>query len=326
MTARDGGKPRLLVIDDRCDLYFEALQTRFPDLTVEACTNADDVAHHLAALEPEVVFSIKGPSFPGALHRPVLDCPSVQWVQVGGAGVDHLLPWESAKITVTNAAGVLSPFMAEYVVGAILMCNFGFPTYWRQQREAHWRQRDWTAADGKTLLVVGLGRIGQQTARLAKAVGLRVLAVRRQLEAPESVDAVFPPDRLHEALQESDFVVLHVPLTEATRHLIDAAALARMKPSALLINCARGPVVDEGALLAALDEGGIAGAVLDVFAEEPLPTDSPLWSNERVIITPHVSDSVADWRQRFANFFADNLDRWLAGKPLHNQVDPSRGY
>lgn len=326
MTAKDAGKRRLLVIDNRCDLYLEALEARFPDLNVEACTNADDVARHLAVLEPEVVFSIKGPSFPGPAHRPVLDCPSVRWVQVGGAGVDHLLPREPSKITVTNAAGVLSPFMAEYVIGAILMCNFGFPAYWRQQQESCWHQRHWTAAAGKTLLVVGLGRIGQQTARLAKAIGLRVLAVRQQPEAPESVDAVFPPDRLHEALQESDFVVLHVPLTEATRHLIDAAALARMKPSALLINCARGPVVDEIALLAALDEGRLGGAVLDVFAEEPLPAGSPLWSNERVIVTPHVSDSVADWRQRFADFFADNLDRWLAGRPLHNQVDPSRGY
>lgn len=318
--------PPILLIDDRPADYQASLEARFPDQRFETCQTPEAVPQRLAEIAPEIVFSVKCPGLPGPAHRPVLDCPTLRWVQVGGAGVDHLPAWDPARVRVTNAAGVLSPFMAEYVIGAILMTNFGFPTYWHQQRESRWQQQDWTAAAGKTLLIVGLGRIGEQTARLAKAVGLRVLAVRRKAEAPEAVDELLPPERLHEGLVAADFVVLHVPLTETTRYLIDAEALACMKPSALLINCARGPVVDEAALLATLDEGRLAGAVLDVFAEEPLPPDSPLWSQERVIITPHVSDSVADWRRRFADFFAENLERWTAGQPLLNELDPIRGY
>ncbi len=314
--------PGVLIVDDQPDEALAVVTARFPKLTVEAARSEAAVVETLARFAPTVVFSVKSPELPGKAHHPIFAVPGLRWVQVGGAGFDHLPRWDPDKIAVTNAAGVLSPFMAEYVVGAILMSNFGFPAYLRHQRAAQWRQLAWTAAAGKTLLIVGLGRIGQETAKLAKAVGLRVLAIRRRQEAPDQVDAVLPPERLHEALAEADFVVLHVPLTEATRHLIDAAALAHLKPSAVLINCARGPVVDEAALLEALDSERLAGAVLDVFAEEPLPPESPLWAQERVIVTPHVSDSVADWRQRFAVFFADNLERWLAGEPLVNLAEP----
>ena len=326
MSRGGAPAPRLLVLHDDPEPFVDLLRERFPDLSWQTCTSEDAVSRRLAEVEPEIVYSIKCPGIPGPAHRTILECPSLAWIQVGGAGVDHLVPWDSQRLAVTNCAGVLSPFMAEYVLGAILMCNFGFPTYRRQQQAALWRQNDWTAAAGKTLLIVGLGRIGQQTAKLAKAVGLRVIGMRQRPEIPKAVDAVFPPDRLHHVLAEADFVVLHVPLTEATHHLIDAAALACMKPSAILINCARGPVVDEAALIAALDAGQLSGAVLDVFAEEPLAADSPLWALDEVIVTPHVSDSVADWQQRFAGFFADNLERWLAGRPLENVVDPSRGY
>lgn len=325
--AREAGAaPRVLLLDDSAEAYRDGLAARFPAIGFETCTSAAAVPRRLAEVAPEIAYSVKCPGLPGPAHGPALACPSLRWLQVGGAGVDHLPPWDPARIAVTNAAGVLSPFMAEYVIGAILMTNFGFPAYRQLQQEATWRQESWTAAAGKTLLIVGLGRIGRQTAKLAKAIGLRVLALRRKADAGEGVDAVFPPERLHEALAEADFAVLHVPLTEATRHLIDGPALARMKPSAVLINCARGPVVDEAALLAALRAGRLGGAVLDVFEQEPLPADSPLWSEPRVIVTPHVSDSVADWRTRFADFFADNLERWLAGAPLLNRVDPSRGY
>ena len=189
-----------------------------------------------------------------------------------------------------------------------------------------WRQHPWSGAEGKTLLVVGLGRIGQATARLAKAVGLRVLGVRRSEQAFEGIDGLYPPERLHEALGAADFVVLHVPHTQATHHLIDADALACLKPGAVLINCARGAVVDEAALIEALGRERLAGAVLDVFESEPLPPESPLWTLDRVVVTPHVSDSVEDWQRRFAAFFRDNLERWRAGEALENVVDPARGY
>ena len=317
---------RVLLAHDRPELYRDRLEARFPDIAFAAAGTPEALARALADQPPEVVFSVKCPGLPGPDQRTIVACPAVRWIQVGGAGVEHLLPWDPRRIAVSNAAGVLSHVMAEYVLGAILMTNFGFPGYRRDQERRLWRPRLWREAAGKTLLVVGLGRIGRQSARLAKAIGLRVMGLRRS-QAPEpAVDRLLPPSALHEGLAEADFVVLHLPLTEETRGLIDAAALARMKPGALLINCARGPVVDQVALLAALDRGQLACAVLDVFDEEPLPADSPFWARDDVIVTPHVSDSVADWQSRFAELFADNLERWLAGAPLRNPVDPERGY
>ncbi len=318
--------PRILVVHDRAELYLDLLHSRFPDSAIGHCGAAETLAEHLARHRPEVVLSYRSAGIPGPVHRRILECPSVVWIQAAGAGIEHLLPWDPARVTVTNAAGVLSRFMAEYVLGAVLMTNFGFPRYLRQQARGDWRGHPWSGVEGKTLLVVGLGRIGRATAKLASAAGLRVTGVRRSGEPVEGVAALFPPDRLHEALAEADFVVLHVPHTADTRRLIDAAALARMKPSAILINCARGAVVDEAALIETLRSESIAGAVLDVFETEPLPAESPLWQMDNVVITPHVSDSVADWQRRLAAFFCDNLDRWRAGQPLENVIDPARGY
>ncbi len=320
------GSPRILVVHDRAELYLDLLHSRFPEAAIGHCRAADSLAADLARHRPEVVLSYRSAGIPGPVHRLILECPSVAWIQAAGAGIEHLLPWDPARVTVTNAAGVLSRFMAEYVVGAVLMTNFGFPRYLKQQARADWRGHPWSGVEGKTLLIVGLGRIGQATAKLAAAAGLRVTGVRRSDEPVEGVAALFPPDRLHDELAEADFVVLHVPHTAETRQLIDAAALARMKPSAILINCARGAVVDEAALIDALRAGTIAGAVLDVFEIEPLPPENPLWTLDNVVITPHVSDSVADWQNRLAAFFCDNLDRWRAGRPLENVVDPARGY
>lgn len=316
----------ILLAHDATESYRARLEARFPDLTFVAAASPDELERRLAEAAPEVAFSIRSAGLPGPVQRRLVDCPSLRWIQVGGAGVEHLLPWNPERLQVTNAAGLLSHVMAEYVIGAILMSNFGFPAYGRDQAVRAWKPRPWTEAAGKTLLVVGLGRIGRQTARLAKAVGLRVVGVRRSPAPDAAIDALLPPERLHDGLAQADFVVLHAPLTAETRGLIDAEALARMKPDALLINCARGPVVDQAALIEALERREIGGAVLDVFDEEPLPPDSPLWAREDVIVTPHVADSVADWQRRFADFFGDNLERWLAGRALENLVDPARGY
>jgi phosphoglycerate dehydrogenase-like enzyme len=142
----------------------------------------------------------------------------------------------------------------------------------------------------------------------------------------DGLDTVFGPERLHEALALADAVVLVLPLTERTRNLIDAPALAAMKPGAVLVNMARGGILDEAALAEALAAGGLGGAVLDVFAEEPLPAGSPLWDLDNVIVTPHVASVFAGWERKAAEVFADNLARRLAGEPLANVIDPSRGY
>ena len=325
-TDRDPKTIRVLFLHDRAEEYIDRMRARFPEVTMEICGSADEVPAALERIAPQVVFSCKCDDIPGPGHRPLLESPSVVWTHVAGAGVEHIVPWDPEEMTVTNSAGILSPCMAETVIGAILMMNFGFPTYFRQQRAHIWQQNLWRPLAGQTLLVVGLGRIGQQVAAKAKAMGMRVLGVRRNPAPLEGIDQVLPPDALHEGLAQADYVGLHTPMTAETRGLIDAAALAAMQPHARLINTARGTVVDEQALIAALRGGTIAGAYLDVFETEPLPSDSPLWDMENVVISPHSSDLVADWYVRFADFFCDNLECWLAGQPLENVVDPARGY
>ena len=314
--------PPIVVLHDAPELYLDLLRARFADLAFETCTSEPEIREALARLRPEVAFSVKCPGLDHGVHRLLLDCPSLRWIQVGGAGVDHLGPWDPARVTVTNCAGVLSRFQAETVTGAILMLNFGFPRYLRQQAERIWRQQPWGPLSEKTLLVVGLGNIGAKVAANAKALGMTVVGLRRSAAAIPQVDEMLPLEALHEGLARADFVTLHVPLTAETRHLIDADALAAMQPGAFLINTARGPVVDEAALIAALQSGGLAGAYLDVFEVEPLPPASPLWSLESVVISPHFADAAAGWERRFAAFFADNLMRWLAGQPLEKPVAP----
>jgi len=208
----------------------------------------------------------------------------------------------------------------------MLMLNTGFHTYIAQQRQRRWQMNEWTALAGKTVLVIGLGEIGRRVARHARHLGMHVLGLRARAGAVEEVDEMVAPDHLLEALGRADVVCVHVPLVDSTRHLLDASAFAHMKPGAILVNTARGGVMDEEALLAALEDGTVAAAHVDVFETEPLPKDSPLWQAPNLVITPHMADSVSDYEERFAHFFADNLERWLAGETPLNVVDPARGY
>ena len=307
---------RVLVLHDRPEDFRDLLAARFPDLTIAYAATAEEIPRALERVRPEVVFSIKQPEFPPAIHRPAVDFPTVKWFQVGGSGYEHIVPWDGERLTVTNCAGVLARFLAETVTGAMLMLNGGFLRYLDQQRRAEWRPHAFRPLAGQTLAVVGLGQIGGRVAANAKALGMRV----RSAAPHPAADAVYPPDALYKVLAEADVVSLHLRLDEETRHVIGREALAVMKPGALLINTARGPIVDEGALVAALEDGRLGGAYLDVFETEPLPADSPLWGLANVILTPHAADSVPDWPARFAAFFADNLERWLARRPLENVV------
>jgi phosphoglycerate dehydrogenase-like enzyme len=315
------GDCRVLVLHDRPEDFRELLAARFPDLRIHYATSGEAVPGALESVRPDVVFSIKQPSSPSSYHRLAADFPTVRWFHVGGSGYEHILSWDGERLTVTHSAGVLARFLAETVTGAMLMLNGGFLRYLDQQRRAEWRQHSFRPLAGQTLAVVGLGEIGGRVAANAKALGMRVLGIRRSTAPHPAVDALFAPDALHLVLAEADVVSLHVRLDEETRHLIDHEALSVMKPGAFLINTARGPVVDETALVAALEDGRLGGAYLDVFETEPLPADSPLWRMDNVMVTPHVADSVPDWPARFAAFFADNLDRWLAGEPLANVAD-----
>lgn len=262
----------------------------------------------------------------------VAHAPRLRWIHVTSAGVDELREhplFRSGQIVVTNSSGVSAPAIGEYILGSMLMFAKRQPRFQRQQIEHRWQRHRTAELGGKTLGIVGLGAIGEETARRAKAFGMRLLATRRSVGVQRSdglVDQLLPASALPELLAESDFVALTVPLTRETEGLIGEAELRRMKHNAYLINISRGPVIVEQALVRAVCEGWIAGAALDVFAEEPLPPESQLWALEQVIITPHISGVAERQNERITAIFCENLRHFLADEPLQNLVDPSRGY
>ena len=310
----------ILIAYDQPDEFLELLATRLPGVEFICATTARGILKALARHDPEVVFSIKHPGLPGPAHAPIPAHPSVRWIQLGNSGYEHLEPWDAGRVTVTHGAGVLAPYLAESVTGAMVVLSRGFLGYLEQQRQRLWKPAWFTPLEGRTLLVVGLGAVGACVARNAKALGMRVLAIRGTPAPHPAADEVHGPEALMALLPAADFVSLHVRLNAATRGLLSREAIAAMKPGAYLVNTARGGVVDEAALIDALRSGRLAGAYLDVFEIEPLPPESPLWAMPDVLVTPHASDSIVGWTRRFAALFADNLDRWQAGEPLLNRV------
>lgn len=249
----------------------------------------------------------------------------LRWVQCMGAGVERfMVPELAARVRVTRAAGIFGPWMAEYTLGWCLWVTQRMELFRERQRQRRWGEVRPARLRGQTLCVVGLGDIGRTIARAARALGMRIIGVSRRGTPVREVWRVYRTRALGVALAAADFVVLTVPLSAETRGLIGPTALAAMKPTAWLINIARGPVVDERALLSALREKRIAGAVLDVFDTEPLPPEHPLWGLENVVITPHISGPSTP--EEIAPIFNDNLRRYVAGHPLRHQVDRRRGY
>jgi len=266
--------------------------------------------------------------------------PNLRWLQFPGAGVDSLektgLLDAHSDVIVTTAAGIHAETISEYVFGSMLMFNRNWPQMIRLQDEHVWaRSATWYHLGGRelagqTLGIIGLGNIGRRIAQLGRAFRMHVLGARRSIhnsgEPERDVDQSFLPEQLHEMLRLSDYVVVSVPLTRETEKLIGENELRLMRNNAYLVNVARGRVIDEQALVRALREGWIAGAGLDVTEEEPLPSDSPLFSMPNVILTPHISGNSAHYDARLAVLFAENLKRYRSGQPLQNRYEPSRGY
>jgi phosphoglycerate dehydrogenase-like enzyme len=244
------------------------------------------------------------------------------------AGVDFLFPVRDRidHLIVTNARGVHAPIMADYVLGAMAMLQADAPRMLRNQAERKWDRWARTPLSKQTLGIVGLGAIGQGIAKGAAALGMTVLGVRRSGEATPHVNEVFKSDGLADMLPRCDFVTVVLPGIPETDLAFGAAEFAAMKKSAFLINVSRGSVVDEPALIAALQGGQIAGACLDVFAKEPLPKDNPLWSMPNVIVTPHIAGLRDDTPPMVAEIFLDNLARYRKGESMRNVVDMKRGY
>jgi phosphoglycerate dehydrogenase-like enzyme len=316
---------RILLHYDRPEAFEDLIADRFPDAALHCCTSYSQLAGELEAFRPQVLFCIKFENAPYPRDA-VMSCRSLRWVANGGAGVDHLMPWDPERLTVTNASGVASHMMAEYVIAGMLALSMDLPGFMRDKAERRWRCESVAGIAGKTAVIVGLGRTGRAIARLAKRMEMHVVGIRARACATEHVDTVYPAERLHEALACGDFVVISAPLIPSTRGLIDARAMAAMRPGAFLIDVSRGGIVVESALVQALRDRRLAGAVLDVFEREPLPDTSPLWELPQVIVTPHCSSVFEGWERRAAEMFCDNLARWIDGQPLANVVDPQRGY
>jgi phosphoglycerate dehydrogenase-like enzyme len=288
----------------------------------------------------DVEVLLRGPLPRGSFDRLLARCPELKWVHSATAGVERVLTPAALErgVAITNARGVFSDPIAEYVLMMILVISRRLPQLLELQRERTWQPLESTELADVTVGVVGLGSIGRRVANLALAFGCRVVATRRSGGAGSADEGsaqdqelarlheVLPPDRLPELLAQSDFVVLALPLTRQTESLINSTMLAHAKPGSWLINVARGRLIDERALLRALREGPLGGAVLDTFREEPLPADSVLYELPNVIVTPHTSWSSGRVLDRSIELFCENLGRFQRGEALGNLVDPGAGY
>ena len=256
--------------------------------------------------------------------------PKLKWIQVTSAGVDRYLndEFRRSPIILTNASGVHATPIGEFVVSLMLMFAKNAVTFFEAKQQKQWMRTPGTVLNGKTVGVVGLGSIGQEVARLCKAFRMRVIATRRSptKRTARNVDLLLPPNGLPRLLEESDFVAICLPLTRETNKLIGDSELKMMKPSAYIINIARGPIIDEDALIQALQAKIIAGAGLDVFATEPLPLESKLWDLPNVIISPHVSGGREDYEVGALDIFCRNLHRYVEGKRMINVVNKEKGY
>lgn len=310
------------------------------NITVHEARSADELPEAIG--EAEILYAFR------ALPDPD-QAPSLRWVQLHMAGAESILShplYTQTEILFTTTSGIHAINMAEYVMAQILAFAHRLPMMSEDQARGVWPSERWVRyvpdeLYGKTIGIVGYGSIGRQVARLARTFGMAVLAIKRDAKNPTDTnytlpdvgdpegnlaDRIYPPQAIRSFLGECDYVVLAVPLTEETHHLINAEALKAMKETAMLVNVARGAVVDEKALIKALKGGGIAGAALDVFEEEPLPEDSPLWKTPNLIISPHVAGLTPHYHERAAGIFAENLRRYIANQPLVNLVERERGY
>ncbi len=267
--------------------------------------------------------------FSSALRDAWAGADSLKWVHVAAAGVDAILfpDLVRSEVQLTNAHGTFDAPIAEFALASVLAHDKQIHLSHDLQHARRWTHRETARTGGSRALIIGTGGIGRKIARLFRAVGIEVRGAGRT-RAGEDPDfgTVLPTAELTRHVGWADHVVVIAPLTEQTRGVINAEVLAAMKPTAHLINVARGQLVDEEALIAALRAGSIAAASLDVVAVEPLPPESPLWELEQVHLSAHMSGDVAGWRNDLADQFADNLDRWLAGSPLAHRVDKTLGY
>jgi phosphoglycerate dehydrogenase-like enzyme len=306
--------------------HVDRLRAEFPQHTFIEASDRD--ASRRLLPEADVAFAsyVDRDAFASAVR--------LKWVQSPAVGVGRLMYPEllASPVILTSARGIRARSMAEHVIGVTIALARQFQATIRAQAAHRWAQEELEAATrtlyGLRMGIVGLGAIGREVVKIAAPFGFRVTAIRRRAgePVPDGVDAVWTPDRLPDLLAQSDVVVLAAPRTPETKRLIGRAQIERMKPGALLVNVARGKLVDDDALIDALRDGRLGGAALDVFSEEPLDPSSPYWDLPNVIVTPHTSGAMQDYWTPLVELFADNLRRFEKGEPLLNVVDKVAGY
>lgn len=304
----------LLVLNDPAAPYLKWLD-RLPAGTRIA---AGDRAEAFRQAAPEADAMLVG-AVPRELVEEVFSmAPRLQWVHMMWAGLDSLLfpALVESPVVLTNGRGVFARSLAEFAIAGMLWFAKNIRRMRRQQREQRWEKFVVEELHGKRLGIVGHGSIGRAVAALAAAFGMKVIGVGRSS----------PREEFSEVIETSDFILVSAPLTPETRGLVGEAEFRRMKPEAVLINIGRGPVVEEKALIAALAEGRIRGAVLDVYDEEPLPAGHPFWSLDNVLLSPHCADNTPTWLDEAMQLFLENFARYAAGEPLKNVVDKKAGY
>ncbi len=318
MTAAD--RPVLAVLGTRPPPDFEKIEQQ---VWVRHCTD-DTLAGALPGADALLVWNFTS----DAVRSAWADADRLRWVHIASAGVDKLMFDElrDSDVVLTNSRGVFDGAIAEYVLGVVLAFAKDLPASVRYQGARQWRHRESERVAGRTALVVGTGPIGRAIARLLRAAGLRVAGVGRTSRSDPDFGQVYASDQLIDQLPWADYVVCAAPLTDQTRGMFDAATFAAMRPTARFVNVGRGFHVVTADLEAALADGAIAGAALDVFDTEPLPESSGLWSMPNVLVSPHMSGDFLGWESALVDVFADNLARWLAGEPLRNVVDKWLGY
>lgn len=302
----------------------QRLKQDFPQLEIVHLSNYEKVEDHLSDAEIVVTWSLRPEQF--AVAR------KLRWIHSPAAAVHQLMFPElvSSDVLITNARDVHAPVVAEHVIALIFALAKKVPQAVRLQDKHIWGKDKLKPSElgGAVLGLVGLGSIGREVTKRASGLGMRVIAVRKSADKPniEGVERVFPTSELDRMVAEADYVVIAAPRTRETEKLFDTQRIARLKPGAFLINVSRGALVDEAVLAEALRNKKLAGAALDVFAEEPLPPESPLWDLQNLLLTPHTA-AVTDklWQRHYA-LVHENLRRFLSGQPLLGLVDKQKGY
>lgn len=318
--------PVVLIHSNSSAMACEIVSAEHPGLEILSCESYEQLPQALLEHQPEVVYTMRFDGTPSFPRTALLSSDTVRWIAVGGSGTDHLQPWDPDKILVSNAAGVAADMMAQYVTGIIYYFSLNLPAFLQNKVNQKWTSGQVEPVDGKTVLIIGLGASGRAIARLCKAQNMKTLGVRANPLDTDYVDQVYGIHAMTQLLPEADIVVVCVPLLDNTKNLLDTHAFEAMKKGSILIDISRGGVVNEVALLQALDNQILGGAGLDVFSKEPLPRGHPLWSYNNVVITPHCSSVYQGWERKSAQLFSENLKHYRNGEPLFNVVDPVRGY